>query len=200
MGTDPHSSRGLTGPRPSAIARQIGQRNAGGRRAVQASSGPSPLQRADRGARVRGCNETPSGRWDYARTRCQRCVTTASRGTRPRARWWHPRSRGAGNARTGREGWAGAIADQLRDHCHPARVYRSRVALAGARRLRSPVRASRISRFGSQTISLGDGVRWAPSTGAQVPAPGARRLRRSTELARACKPCTSLRRGQSPRA
>ena len=27
-----------------------------------------------------------------------------------------------------REGWPGAIADQLRDHCHPARVYRLRVA------------------------------------------------------------------------
>ena len=33
-----------------------------------------------------------------------------------------------GKARTRREGWPGAIADELRDHCHTARVYRSRVA------------------------------------------------------------------------
>ena len=81
-------------------------------------------------------------------------------------------------------------------HAYTGRASRSRRA-----RLRSPVRASRISRFGSQTISPGDGVRSAPSTGAQVPAPGApgSAVRRAgARASRAPRCAAGYRRAPSP--
>ena len=103
-----------------------------------------------------------------------------------------------GKARTWREGWPGAIADELRDHATP-HAYTGRASRSRRARLRSSVRASMISRFGSQTIALGDGVRSAPSTRRSSASARRSRLRRSTSW-RARKAHRSLRSGLSPRA
>jgi hypothetical protein len=195
MGTDPHSSRG---PRPSAIGRQIGQRNAGGRTSGAGVRRP----RAATASRTEELASAGAGRHrlavGFARTSPSALgyefvaehALERVRGLRDRA--------AQGKARTRREGWPGAIADQLRDHCDPARVYRSRVAQP-ARQGEKPRAPSRISRFGSQTISLGDGVRSAPSTRRSSALARRSRLRRWTSW-RARKAYTSLRSGLSPRA
>ena len=64
----PNSSRGLG---PSAIARQMGQRNAGGRTSGAGIRRPRRSSESDRGARVRGCrlDIPPGGRICADRTR-----------------------------------------------------------------------------------------------------------------------------------
>jgi hypothetical protein len=115
MGTEPHSSRG---PSPSAIGRQTGQQNAGGRTSGAASGRPSPLQRV--GSQTppcgRSCANSPSALgYEFV---AQHALERVG-GLRDRA--------AQGNAGTGREGRRGAMADSCETIATP-RAYTGRTS------------------------------------------------------------------------
>ena len=190
MGTDPHSS---LCPSPPAIGRQIGQQNPRGRTSGTGVKQPvaAPASRTEELASGSATKHRLAV--GFARTRCQRCVTTASRGTRPRARWWYPRA--TRDACTGREGWAGAMhagSRRCARHASTGSVSRSRRARLGSRaRIGTRASGARRSRLAMGSLGALDGRSSARARRS--------RLRRSTS-SRAREPCTSLRSGLSPRA
>ena len=194
MGTDPHSftrpkTIGDRSPRAAErgrpderCRRQAAPRRPRSRTEELASAGAGRHRLAVGFART---SPSPLGYWFVAGHALERDC-----GLRDRA--------AQGKARTRREGWPGAIADELRDHCHPARVYRSRVA--------QPARQAEKPRARVEDLALREpddrAWRWG-SLGALDEAlkrlARRSRLRRSTSW-RARKAYTSLRSGLSPRA
>ena len=192
MGTDPQF---LTRPRTMAIARAAARGRPDERCTHQAVPRRPRSRTEELASAGAGRHRLAVG---FARTRRHRWLTGSSRDM--------PSSATVASAiarrreRPARGVKAGPVPSQTScetiatPHAYTGRASRSRRA-----RLRSPVRASMISRFGSQTIALGDGVRSARSTRRSSASARRSRLRRSTSW-RARKAYTSLRSGLSPRA